>query len=335
MVQYRFARNSEDVIVDANELASGDHFELEAFTCVSCERRLVAKVHGAIRQPHFAHHPGSDCQPETYLHKLGKQVFADEFLASLKAGEPFEIVVQHPKICRRFEEHLNSPCIMSGTEEKTYDLTNYYNEVRLEKPDGEFIPDLLLFHRKYPDRKLYIEIAVTHFLSDKKSRSCEKIIEIPISNEEDLNKIRSRRLTAKEARFLNFTTPSELPNDADCKCATKRAFGFMVFRSGKCFIEDSTLSDVASKSRPNQDLIEYFRVVVADEERYRPQSASFVFREAVEHAAEEGFPIKNCYLCEFQGDNFVKGQKTPIYCKRFKKKCKSDAAAACNAYKRK
>lgn len=335
MVQYRFARNSEDLIVDAKVLASGEHFEFETFTCLSCEKQLVAKVRGSIRQPHFAHHPGSDCQPETYLHKLGKQVFADEFLACLQTGEPFDIVVEHPKICRRFEEHLGSPCILNRSEEKVYDLTNYYNDVRLEKRDGEFIPDLLLTSKEFPDRKLYVKIAVTHFLSEKKSRSFEKIIEIPISSEEDLKKIRSRRLTGSEARFLNFTTPSEIQVDADCKCANKRAFAFIVFNSGKCFLEDSTLCDVASKSRPNQNSIENFRVIVADEDRYRPQSASFVFQEAVEHAADEGFPIKNCYLCTFQGDNFVKGQKTPIYCKRFKKKCKSDAAVNCDAYQRK
>ena len=300
----------------------------------NCEKRLVAKVKGSIRQPHFAHHSGANCQPETYLHKLGKQVFADEFSECLNTGKPFEIVIEHPRICRRFEEYLDSPCILKHSEEKTYDLTNYYNVVRMEERDGQFIPDLLLTSNENPDRKLYIEVAVTHFLSDKKSRSSEKIIEIPISTEEDLQKIRSHLLTPKEARFLNFTTPSELPVDADCRCANKRAFAFMVFRSGKCYLEDSTLSDVSSKSRPNQRSIDYFRVIVADEDRYLPQSAGFVFQDAVKQAAEEGFPIKNCYLCQFQGDNFAGDKGKPVYCKRFKKKCSSDAAINCREFEK-
>ena len=55
MVQYRFARRSDDSTVDAQLLARDDFGGDEVFRCLCCGDRLIAKVRGAERQPHFAH----------------------------------------------------------------------------------------------------------------------------------------------------------------------------------------------------------------------------------------------------------------------------------------
>lgn len=334
-ILYRFAGLKDGSIVDALQLSKQSTAGGDQFLCMSCGERLVAKVRGSIRQPHFAHYPGAVCRPETYLHRLGKLVFAEEYRRCLAEDTPYEIELQHPRICRKFEDVLGNSCFMKEHEKKAYDLTKYFDQVKLEQRDGEFIPDLLLFNQDRPAQRMYVEIAVTHFLSEKKSTSSERIIEIPLDNEDDLQRIKKRRLTREDARFVNFNTDSELLTDSDCYCTDKKAFAFIVYKSGKCVLEESTLDVVTSKRRRLRDSIEYFRIAQVSDRHHdgRHRSKGLIFREAVLEADAEGFELRNCYLCVYQADNFSGEKGLPVFCKCFKKSCSSNEAVSCSAFR--
>jgi hypothetical protein len=334
MVQYRFAKRADGSIVDALELA-GTELEESIFRCLGCDRQLIAKVHGSKRRPHFAHRPGAECHPEPYLHRLGKQVFSDVFNHCLASGEPFEIELRHPVVCRRFEACFGSACVQKRVHTKTYDLTSYYSRVVTEQRDGQFVPDLLLTSESNPKSKVYVEIAVTHFLSEEKEHSGERIIEIPLESEDNLEAIRSRRLTEDNARFRNFTTDSQSLVDTECQCATRPCYAFFVYDSGKCVLDKSTLAALVSKRHRLGDKIQYFRIVDCRDERlfdYLP-SAGKLFREAVEQSRQDGFPLKNCYLCRYHGNSFAGNSEKPIYCKCFKTTCNSNEAVTCEAFR--
>lgn len=335
MVQYRYALRSDGSVADAQELATQERCDVE-LSCLGCGQRIIAKVHGTKRLPHFSHHPGTVCNPETYLHRLGKEVFAETYRQCLATDTPFEIELLHPRICRRFEDYTGSPCRLAGHDTKRYDLTSFYDSLKLEHREGQFIPDLLLFKQNEPTRRVFVEIAVTHFLSEEKERSLERIIEIPLSSEEDLNIIRGRNLSGKSARFVNFITESEDLVDSDCECAGQMADGLFVYDSGKCTLDRSPLAVLVAKRQKFAKKVTYFRLVnvwAQPDKQSLIGSQSYVFRQAVEQAHAEGFQLRNCYLCRYHGQSFAGEKGMPIYCKYLKKSCGSNEAVDCHAFR--
>lgn len=334
MVMRQSAYGQGRSIVHAIDLAKRE-FGDEIFTCIGCDSTLIAKVRGTERSPHFAHHPGAMCNEETYLHRLGKQVFSEELCMCRETGTPFEIELNHPITCRRFEDYLESACVSKSFETKVYDLTNEYDHVAIEPCDGSFIPDLLLTNSKTPKDKLYIEIAVTHFLSDKKRHSSRRIIEIPLKSEADLAIIRSHRLTEKNANFVNVESESRTMTDADCKCGGYQAFAFLVYKSGKCRLEEGTVASLVQMRHNARHSIQYFQVYVADKECgdvWRIANKSEVFRGAVLKAFRDGCEFQNCYLCTHQANSFRKEPGKPVYCKKLKTICASNDAILCDSF---
>ena len=287
-------------------------------------------------RPHFAHRAGTTCSPETYLHKAGKVLFAETFLRCVADGIPFEIVLHHPIVCRRFEEYIGKACVQRRHEEKTYDLTNYFNQVRIEQRDGKFIPDLLLFNEEATENRVYVEIAVTHFLSENKLASPERIIEIPVRSEDDFEMIRQRRLTPDECRFVNFISESQFLPDSACTCHSRLAYGFFVYDSGRCVLDTKTVANLVAKRQRNNKKIVYFRLLFPSNvvhQDFLPCPGD-VFRSAVNQACKEGLSLRNCYLCRYQGDNFAGIADSPVYCKYLKKRCNSNEAVSCHAFRR-
>jgi len=332
MVRYRYAVDKNGGLADA--LAS-DKPDAPPYECLGCGLPLVAKLKGMDRQPHFAHHPGATCSSETYLHRLGKQVFAEVFNNCRERSEPFWMELEHRLVCRKYEEWLGSSCLLDGVKVKLYDLTAIFDELRVERRTDSFVPDVLLVNRARPELRIFIEIAVTHFLSEKKERSSERIIEIPIESEKDLDVIRSRKLTAKVAQFLNFVTESEAVTDSDCQCSSEKTHAFIVYKSGKCCLEESTLTGLLSIRQKYASQISYFRLVgMRDyDSRFNFGSRSSLFRQSVAQARADGFLLKNCYLCKYHGNSHQGDPQKPIYCKCFKKTCNSNEAVECNAFR--
>lgn len=337
MVQYRFAMRTDGTVADAQDLSSQKPGDCGSeFLCLGCERQLIARVHGSKRSPHFAHHPGTACSPETYLHRLGKEVFAQVFKECVATGTPFEIELQHPLVCRRFEESMGSPCVLGRFCPKVYDLTKYCRHVKTEERDGAFVPDLLLTSSSNPKNRIYIEIAVTHVLSETKESSDHKIIEIQLATENDVEVIRSRRLTQQNARFVNFSIETQAIGDSECQSANQQAFALIIYDSGKCFLETSTLRELALKRTNLSERIKYFRITdhrgAMCGSEY-PFSPGGVFRDAIEQAFLEGVSLKNCYLCRYHALTSINNPSFTVFCKCFGQKCSTNEAVSCSAFR--
>ena len=198
MARYQYAKNEHGEIVKAVDLVGQE--EKSEYICLGCDNPLIAKVNGKIKKPHFAHKTVLECNGETYLHRLGKRAFFETYQKCLAENEPFYITFHVPKKCQKFKRTIRKYCDL-GYAEKRFDLTSYFSQIQVEKRHDHFIPDLLLTRQTNAEDYIYIEIAVTHFLSEKKESSGKRIIEIPLDGEEDVEKS-IRQIYSKETLFL-------------------------------------------------------------------------------------------------------------------------------------
>lgn len=343
MAKYKFALNSKNEIKSADEISNKPVNDV--YYCLGCGNELTAKVNGQVKKPHFAHKLKMECNGETYLHNLGKQTFYQTYLKCLEHNEPFNITLTSSKVCRKFKPLILTNCNLGSTK-KTFDLTDYFHEIKMEKRDGEFIPDLILYSTRNKTGKIYIEIAVTHFLSEAKELSGNKIIEIPLESELDVEKITTAHLTPKDAMFIGFNQSTTAVTDHECSCANMDFYGFFVFSSGKSILLYRTLSAHHHYIQQNHETIIYSNILYDNKVNNRESSdirrnelfnfnenSGDIFIKQVRLSAERGVKIKNCFLCRYQGENWDYDGKKPIFCKGKKIKCTSNEAATCDWYK--
>lgn len=329
MAQFSYAFDSNNVLTNINSLPNDRSlFDLE-YHCLVCNSIMIAKTKGLLREKHFAH-KGSICSQETYLHRLGKEYFAQIYKSCLGENKPFEICISHSKICSKYKHILGASCHL-GEFKKTYDLTQYYDSIKVEAREAGYIPDLILYNSKIPSNKIFIEIAVTHFLSVEKEYSNEKIIEIALETESDLQIITNKRLSEAYVRYLNFDRSSKQASDSECHCANYLFSAFIVYSSGKCFVLTGSLRDIDQHYRKVAEKIVYSKLY-HHEKTTGIQNAFGIFREYLVNATQEGFKIKNCYLCSNYSMNFNRISGKPIYCKAKKTQCESNDGAHCNDF---
>jgi len=164
-----FGERANGQIVHISEVRNGLSCE-----CVRphCKARLVARK-GPQKQHHFGHYASTECRHayESAIHKLAKEILCKE--KKIKIPEVKAEYMDMKEIIQR---------------EIIFEL----DEARLEEPISGIIPDVVALKR---DRKLLIEIAVTHFCDSMK---ITKIRENNLSTiEVDLSQL-SRDATALE-----------------------------------------------------------------------------------------------------------------------------------------
>ncbi|MEJ1382054.1 MAG: competence protein CoiA family protein [Candidatus Sedimenticola sp. (ex Thyasira tokunagai)] len=108
MVKYRYAKDESDGIVSAETLR-GKNF-IGEYTCIGCNKELIAKVNGKIMKPHFAHKADMGCNSETYLHILGKNIFYNTYLECVENNKSFTIELEHEQICSHYKDILANEC---------------------------------------------------------------------------------------------------------------------------------------------------------------------------------------------------------------------------------
>lgn len=158
--------------------------------CPCCYEPLVAKNAGAKRIHHFAHASGVECEGayESMLHLLAKDKICKAFLES----SVFNIQFSYRSCCPKLDQckyiHYSS-CYIEST--RTFNLKDFYDSCEQEKPYDKVNrrSDIKLFSSNKNIPPVYIEIFVTHASDEMKLHSGEKIIEIKLESEEDIEKI--------------------------------------------------------------------------------------------------------------------------------------------------
>ena len=182
------------------------------FTCFGCDKQLTA-VLGKKRERHFRHAPDCVCNPETYLHKLGKKMFTELFEVAKAQNKRLLVDFIQTKVCVNSACPIGRDhCIENEGAYKEFELFPRFNHYEVEEYDKEtgLIPDVLLANEN--GEKVYVEIFVNHPSSEEKIKSDIPIVEIKLSEEADL-KCLTPDLSKDDIKIDNtYTECFNIPN---------------------------------------------------------------------------------------------------------------------------
>ena len=237
-MKYRYAINQNKQIVEIDSIKN----RAGEYICINCKKKMGVRL-GQINVHHFYHLPSNiytlntehPCTPETYLHKLAKELFFKAYCNN----DAFLLIWESKQICTHLEKHKG--CTKSL--DNTLNLIEKYPYINIEKKDDEFIPDILLSNNN--DEKIYLEFAYTHRSSKRKIRSNKQIIEIDISSEKDIELItNSRMINAEQNNISLYNFKNEFfdckgnciaPLPKDKSTSYKKCHTFRYLKGGETF----------------------------------------------------------------------------------------------------
>lgn len=205
MIQYPFAIDEAGVLTSI-ESVDAEHRHDHSYRCPECGGEMRPRL-GRQRAHCFYHADDHECDVESYVHKVGKELLCKRFLID---GIPFNYkrVVRCSRysscadksewLCEREEKIVTDKPNSQQKEHSLFDalaykfLSDYYDVAEIEKAFGDFRPDVLLTSSIHPDRRpFFLEICYKHPCSEEKKDSGYPIMEVTVSRVEDLNLIQS------------------------------------------------------------------------------------------------------------------------------------------------
>jgi hypothetical protein len=169
-----FALDSNGILVTIDQVKRGLNCNC---TCPGCGERMIAKK-GEVMQAHFAHASGSQCANgyESALHLAVKQIIFDmkfftlpECNFTIYKGMQDKLHQHYSELDPRkkyksFEEfENNNKDILAFAHIPSIKCS--FEQVDLEVSQGNIRPDIIC---TLGGKKLYVEVAVTHFVDDVK-----------------------------------------------------------------------------------------------------------------------------------------------------------------------
>lgn len=313
LIKYRYAFDEKENVIDCSLLSEENRKD---YYCIGCNNP-VRPFMGEKNRKHFRHISKVECSGETYLHYLSKKIFYQKYKKHLSENIPFFIAYRQKRRCIACNY---GPCMIKSTIEK-FDLTSAFKDIKCEKKEGCFIPDVCILGDD--DNHIFIEIAVHHKSSEKKITSGNRIIEYNINSEENLELLNREFIEEidKKITYYNF-----LRKTKDVKAleeCTKQIYLFILYPSGKSRIESIPVFKFKGIPVLNSHYIK------------RVKHPSDFVKEVVK-AHLEGYYIKNCFLCRYHGiyDSYQWNfNNDPIFCKFLKEGCSSNKAANCKYFK--
>lgn len=278
--------------------------------CPCCKEKLMAKNGGTKRMHHFAHASGVDCEGayETMLHLLAKERIQDSFMTH----DTFNIEYEYRSYCRKVKEctfFRYGDCYEASR--KIFNLKKYYDSCEQELPYDTIKrrSDLKIFSKSNPNLKpVYIEFFVTHASEIEKLHSGEKIIEIKIESEEDIDNIvdhgfiETTRIAQEHDPIIKFYGFKN--EDYKVELNSRIQFArYVLYQSGKslCYSDSCLCGELRKTSKSTLCEICFHT------------TDSFKIDEMVKYQGLKRFGIKNCRYCK----NYVRSYSGMI-CKLYK-----------------
>lgn len=323
---YHYATNKDGSLVHVKKAIKG-----EPYYCSECGAEMIPKQ-GSIREWHFAHKCNEySCSYESYLHRLAKTKIKEWF------DESENIFIEYYAntfCCKRssckwvIDGWIEKDMCQLDDEYQQFDLKKYYDVCCLEIYDNEYRPDLCLKSTTNPNREsLWIEIKVSHGCSEDKLRCGNRIIEINIDSEEDINAIiNSNSLIETKTsdgwrddykiRFYNFRELAKSPEpmarvvDNDTYWY-KKIYKYKLFKSMKSYTE---MIDCRGTDEKNVGSKPLYELLSNQELRYKLRLGLIWMYDK---------QIRHCALCKYgKVDEYVwsgREENMPYFCKGYVK----------------
>ncbi|MBO4308029.1 MAG: hypothetical protein J5848_06950 [Bacteroidales bacterium] len=295
---YEYAKNEHDVFTHIDDAIKG-----QCYSCIECGEPLIIK-NGSKKRKHFAHRCNSNCDGESYIHKIWKWRLKDIFYSN----SPFIIKYYVCTPCKDVNicpiKKLISDLKCNKCYLKEVDLKQEYDICKEEIEYNGFIGDLVLSDSKHPDKEpLFIEIDYTHSCDEEKIASKIKIIEIKVDDdrEKSINLVETGKLNLKfgvnlgnpydmkhlpPVRFYNF---NRLPYPSIAK------YSFIKENNGRC--ELNYLNTSTCKTSIYQYDNEGLEIDIA-EDILNSRKDDYYKEAVLALAAKNNFIVRDCRLCD-------------------------------------
>lgn len=328
MILYQYAYDLDGVITNITSVNETNRNQL--WKCVGCGKELIPRL-GEKKKHHFAHKTRLECNPESYLHRLAKEIFYNRYNKCLEQRIPLYLKYKVKVICDKHQNIFGIPCDL-GIDYLQYDLIKRFGKIEMELKDGNFIPDLMI--TDIVGNRIYIEIAVTHKCEIQKIESGKRIIEFLVRDEDDLSLLNEQciDIESEKINVYNFEVKT-LCKDNEREC-DKRFLCFYGYSSFKSKLIDHSVTEYL-KNRKYSSVI-YHKLLYAGYGVYNGNSDNFptIYRKYVILLYEADNRFKNCFLCRYHArTNSYEFEGLPIFCKFLKEHKLSTDAVQCNYFK--
>ncbi len=354
---YRSALH-DDVTVMASDVRFRKRDFTSGFKCIGCGREMIARTDGRKQSPHFAHRvdQSGQCSYETYLHKLAKRQFVDLFQNRVSRQQPLWLELWHPTHCCGYNNPFFDGCVLQNLRNAEHqnvtivrhDLVRSYQIVGVEQAVNGFVADVLLARRDEPTKQLLVEFLVTHESSEAKRNSGLRMIELKITDESSVERLLSQPLRIRHPipqSTGHLGTPGTSAynlhpgllevSPTQCGCVSGSYRLFVVYTSGKAFLEKGTLPEVSEKFKSLQLSIAHWRLYFSSPDRH---DYSFIEKENYVEKPNETYSraaldihevtptFQNCVLCHYRRNDKYRGKA--LYCVKYRQAFDSNSQGA-------
>lgn len=301
-IKHSYCVDENNRLVHISELTNETRHSHQ-WRCLECGQEMTPNL-GEKKSWYFSHKPNTACNRESYLHKLAKRKIREKFLSE----DSFKIIFVKDVPCNQHKTCL----YYNGYECKKrnvhipFNLKEWYDCCEEEVRDGEFIIDLLLTSKTYPNENIYIEIFVTHKSEESKINSDNRIIETTqIKSEDDIEDIIKRGFVeGRNCKIYNFKKDKlKLPSIKVGGVPIKR---FVLFKNGAAKVYESfehvfTCNKLNERALPNSVCELNMKELWGE----NAENKTLVSCESglVYLMKKKRWKIKNCILCRFRTYN--------------------------------
>ncbi|MCR4659496.1 MAG: competence protein CoiA [Bacteroidales bacterium] len=309
---YEYAENEQGVFTHIDEAYKG-----HCYRCIECGEPLIIKE-GSKKRKHFAHKNNSNCNGESYIHKIWKKRIKDIFYSN----SPFIIKYFVGTPCKE-----ETTCLIKKTKPdlrcyKSYlkerDLKQEYDTCEEEVEYKGFVGDLVLSDSKNPDKEpLFIEIDYTHPCDEEKIASRIRIIEFKVEDdrEKPINLFEQGELTLKFGR--DFGNPYDMKDLLDVRFynfdrllyPTIGMYSFV--RNNNGLIEMQYSTGCTCKEKPQKSENATFEIAIADD-IVNSRGNNYYIEAIMALAALNEHIIHDCRLCAIKVFKDISYRKCPI-----------------------
>ena len=274
---YEYAKNECDVFTHIDD-ANKEH----CYRCIECGEPLIIKE-GSKKRKHFAHKSNSNCDGESYIHKIWKKRIKDKFYSY----SPFIIKYVVGTPCKEETTCLIKKKITDLKCDKFYvkeaDLKQEFDTCEEEVEYKGFVGDIVLKDSKRPEKEpLFIEIDYTHPCDEDKIASGIRIIEFKV---EDDREKPIKLFESPDVRFYNF---DRLPYP------TIGVYSFIRNNGGQCEMLYS--NEGTCKEKPHKTENATFEIAIADD-IVKSRENNYYIEAILALAASNKHIVRDCRLC--------------------------------------
>ncbi|MBP5327566.1 MAG: hypothetical protein J6Y98_06640 [Bacteroidales bacterium] len=294
---YEYAKNEHGVFTHIDDAIKG-----RCYSCVECGEQLIIKE-GSKKRKHFAHKSNSNCDGESYIHKIWKKRIKDKFYSN----SPFIIKYLVGTPCKEETTCLIKKKISSLKCNKLYvkevDLKQECDTCEEEVEYKGFVGDIVLSDSKNPYKEpLFIEIDYTHPCDEEKIASGIRIIEFKVvdDREKPIKLFETGNFNLKfgtnvgnpynmkhlpDVRFYNFDRLSY---------PTIGVYSFIRNNDGQCEMLYS--KGGTCKENPHENENATFEVAIADD-IVKSRGNNYYIEAILALAALNKHIVRDCRIC--------------------------------------